>query len=128
MKFEIELAMKPELATADPPANIARTLEKILNANLNRCLGANAIVTPMAGTLYTRDEIAAAVNAAADAIAPNMDDPEAYETSDTIALQSRSDLFVNLAMGWLEQPGASEDEIIEDCYSEDADTVRGWLA
>lgn len=76
---------------------------------------------------YTREDVSAAVNAAADEMSPDMDDPDTYETSDTIRQQDIANLFVNLAMGFLDQPGATANEIIEASYGEDPATVWGWV-
>jgi hypothetical protein len=83
--------------------------------------------TPPTGDtpLFTREQVAAAVNAAADELDP-MTRGDTFETSDTIQAQDRSNLFVNLAMGWLDKPDATADEIIEASYGEDAATVRDW--
>jgi hypothetical protein len=74
---------------------------------------------------YTREQIASAVNAAADVLGP---DENGGENSDTIRMQDRGNLFVNLAIGFLEKPAATADEIIAEQYPEnDPDEVWSWI-
>ena len=72
---------------------------------------------------YTRDQVSQALNQAADEV---LGEPE-YEDSDVIRDQDMINLMVNLAMGFLEHPGKSKAEIIQENYSEDAETVLGWI-
>jgi len=72
---------------------------------------------------FTREEVAKAVNRAADEMEPGDDE---YETSATILAIDRANLFANLAMGYLDDPAAAQDQVIGASYSEDPDTVRGW--
>lgn len=77
----------------------------------------------MTGETYTRDQVVAALNRAADALSDHD-----YEDSHTIRDDDLVNLMVNLAMGFLEEPGKTMEQVIEASYGEDPETVLGWIA
>jgi len=115
-----------EVAAADALAALARTERtgRAKGLRILRSLAAGVRAELASGGPYTREQIASVCNAAADAALPGEDE---YETSGTIAQTDECNLFVNLAMGWIDEPGATADEIIEASYSEPAETVWGWV-
>lgn len=77
----------------------------------------NALSRLGAGPDYTRDEVVAALNAAADQTAEDSN-PEGWETSDTIWTDDVLNLAVNAAGYLLDHPGAGLDEIIPAQYTD----------
>ncbi len=83
-------------------------------------------------TTYTREQVSAALNAAANLL----DDQAGYESSETIRDQDRANLLVNAAGHLLDHPGASLDDVILANYKldlgeDDGETVaavKGWIA
>lgn len=71
---------------------------------------------------YTRDEVMTALNQAADYVR----DSQEYESEETLRQQAYGDLIVNLAAGWLDDPEATPQQIIEASYSEPAAKVLSW--
>lgn len=74
------------------------------------------------GQRFTRQEVSDAVNQAASYLQDSFE----YEDSAVIEKQSYGDLLVNLALGWLDKPGAEPEEIIEENYGERPAEVLSW--
>lgn len=78
---------------------------------------------------FTRDQVSGAVNAAADSLIYSDEAAEAegvYCVHETAV--DAANAMVNVTMGLLDDPSADIDQIIEEAYGEDAETVLGWLA
>jgi hypothetical protein len=73
---------------------------------------------------YTRDQVSAALNDAANAC----DDGAGYEDSHTIWQQDVRNLAVNAIGYQLDHPGTSLRNAIEENYGTDADEVLGWVS
>jgi hypothetical protein len=71
---------------------------------------------------FTRDQVSTAANRAADWLR----DQQEYECEETIRQQSYGDLVVNLALHWLEHPGDTAEQAIEQSYSEPTAEVLSW--
>lgn len=72
--------------------------------------------------LYTRDQVAAAVNAGADLVNADEDFYISDRMLDVI------NLIVNAQLSLLDDPGLTLDEVIEKNYEADPATVRGWIS
>lgn len=88
---------------------------------------------PSPDRTYTRDQVSAAVNSAAELVL-NDEELFPYEDSDSIRIHTFIDLVVNAAMSLLDDPGMSLDDVMNSCWQADdpdedaAPMVRGWLA
>lgn len=72
-----------------------------------------------AGMLYSREQVSAAVNAGVDAAARTIRERQADDIDN---------LAVNAVLTLLDDPDASFDAVVEECYGVDADDVSGWLS
>lgn len=70
---------------------------------------------------YTREEVSAALNEAADMLA----DEHHYESSETIAADDAANLLVSTALHLLDHPGASLDEAIAAQYGNEIEIDDG---
>lgn len=78
------------------------------------------MANPDATRVFTRDEVLAAVNDAADQARDITGGDE--RVADLV------NLVVNLTMGLLDDPAAEVDTVIAEAYGEDPETVKGWVA
>ncbi|MCX4682108.1 hypothetical protein OG413_43795 [Streptomyces sp. NBC_01433] len=72
-----------------------------------------------AGMHYSRAQVSAAVNAGVDNAARTIREQHADDIDN---------LAVNAVLTLLDDPEASFDAVVNECYGEDADAVSGWLS